>query len=328
MKKNRLSKRFIPYLVLITLYVFTFTSCCKEEDVITPEQEVNIVGEWFEDGSNSDSKHFLVVTYNESGKVKTWEAYADNTYLPTSYFNGEGTYEYDGSSLSLNVESEQGKITDEYKVRKISKYNMLLYYEQTASTDELHRIVDTYEMKVGESKEIKINDSEFVATSYTSCDKGIVTTDQNGNLKAVKRGATYIKITSSIGTAIIRVIVSDPENYFDDCLVFLGEPVECLTPIYGEIYRGNAWGDRKYNLIDEIMLSIDVSCEDTGNISDIIINLTDDADLDKVLQSLKMKYEIDFEILDAIYFIAKKGNNDVSISFDKSERSIIYYFLD
>ena len=76
------------------------------------------------------------------------------------------------------------------------------------------------------------------------------------------------------------------------------------------------------------MLSIDVSCEDTGNISDIIINLTDDADLDKVLQSLKMKYEIDFEILDAIYFIAKKGNNDVSISFDKSERSIIYYFLD
>ena len=102
MKKNRLSKRFIPYLVLITLYVFTFTSCSKKEDVITPEQEVNIVGEWFEDGSNSDSKHFLVVTYNESGKVKTWEAYADNTYLPTTYFNGEGAYEYDGSSLSLN----------------------------------------------------------------------------------------------------------------------------------------------------------------------------------------------------------------------------------
>lgn len=326
MKKNRLSMRFIPYLVLITLYVFTFTSCNKEDD-ITSEQKVTIVGEWLEDGSSSSSKHFFVATYYESGKVKTWEAYADNTYLPTTYFNGEGAYEYDGSSLSLNVESELGKTTDEYKVREISKYNMLLYYEQTASTDELHRIIDTYEMKVGESKDIKIIDSEFVATSYSSCDKGIVTTDQNGNLKAVKRGTTYIKITSSIGTAIIRVIVNDPDNYFDDGLVYLGESVAGLTPVYGDMYRGNAWGDRSYNLIDDVMLKIEVTCETEDIVSWVTIHLTDNADLDKVYQSLKNKYTLDSDYEDIADFTTQKESREVIISFNKKLKIIEFFYF-
>ena len=109
-------------------------------------------------------------------------------------------------------------------------------------------------MNIGEQMMVSINDSEFHAIEYKSCDEKIATIDESGNIHAVKRGMTYIRVIASEGEVAIRIEVSDKNNLIDDYTEFLGKPIGEAINSLGNLYTGfyyNGTTILTFNIIDD-----------------------------------------------------------------------------
>ena len=78
---------------------------------------------------------------------------------------------------------------------------------------------------------------------------------------------------------------------------------------------------------DDVMLKIEVTCETENIVSWVTIHLTDNADLDKVYQSLKNKYTLDSDYENIVDFTTQKESREVIISFNKTLKIIEYYYF-
>lgn len=256
------------------------------------EKVFTIMGEWFDDSSSESMKVFGTERFHEDGTLTGWMAAAN--YVTSLYGDYEGTYTYTGNTLTLkyNHPITGENTTEVYEVQQLDEYLLMTYLASSSATSELHRIVDSYTLAVGQNRQMAVDDSKFIATEYTSSDKAIASVDAQGNIVAQKRGTAYVSAKSAIGTAVVRVTVEDSDNVIDDFFSFLGGSIDDVTRTYGSLYfelPSDSFIQRLYGIIDEYVESAIFSYW-ANTVQAIEVHLRQSADCDAIQSSFDKKY--------------------------------------
>ena len=150
--------------------------------------------------------------------------------------------------------------------------------------------------------------------------------DESGNIFAVKQGITFVRVTSETGTAVIRVIVTDPNNAIDDYLLFMGGAMNTVTEVYGNGYMeiaANPLTERTYALMDEKVEKVVF-----GYFSNIVmmasVYIRESADINAIVEVFDKKYENKSEAKTVRQYIVENNDAKWMIFIDISDRSIVY----
>lgn len=337
---------FIMLVAILSLAEISLTSCSGPESDPTPnkipnpnqinpidtskieEPAFSIIGEWLEDDSTNDLVCLFVSKYEEDGTFRSWLKYVSFQY--NIYKNEIGSFSYNDNALTEKyVDSNTNEnILANYEVRSLDRYTMKLFYIDGSSLSLHHRIIDTYKMTVGDSKSIQISDNDFSPTSYKSSDDRVAIVS-DGIITAIKRGTAYISVISDIGTAIVRVIVNDPDNLIDNYSVYLGNSIDNLTEEVGHFYYEDTMNDeikfRRYNLVDDLISSVAFLYNKNNVVKTVIADIRDGADKNSITKGLEKKYEIENIIDGVYYFITNINEKEVKIVWDPVDMNTVTY---
>lgn len=322
-------KRGLFFIYLIPFSVM-LTGCTdnSETEINGESESYPIVGEWLEDQSYGDRKALYTLNIKADGTTEMWQGLSNQSN--SLYYSYSGTYTYDGSTLVQRHISpiDNSNVTEKYEVMSIGKYDMITYYAQLTSTSFLHRIINTYEMQVGEVKTFQPADMILGASSYSSTNSFVATVN-NGSIVANKRGIAFIYVDSPEGRAAFRVVVKDPDNYVDDCIPFLRLQVNDVVSMFGSEYSlliDNSTGIQsiRYNQIDELIESVTFSYTAKNMVNDIVVRIRESADLTKIRKSLDNKYS-DVEIVeDGVIYTVANDKYVYGIYWIPRTRSLLY----
>lgn len=312
-------------IVLSVFSVVLLTACSDDDDIGSGYHwDYSVVGEWYQDlGVQMDEMQEVCVSkYNSDGTFSGVIARA--TLNDWYYFPAEGTYRIEGNKFYETYSMFEEVVTDVYEVKSVGKYDMLLYNRLIESEDFSHRIVETFHLKVGETEELWVNDPDFFPMEYISSDDRIATISDTGVIEAVRAGTAYLSAVSSIGTAVVRVVVTNPVTGIDDFMAYFGEDISMATKAYGNMYKDLGLKDdstltmRIYNLTDEHIQEVGFIYNPSGVVEDIRFIVRDSALVDELLTTYDKIYDFRTVYQDIYYFQTKKYGRDVAVAVQTS----------
>lgn len=291
-----------------------------------------IVGEWYEPNGEGA---YHIVNYNADGSLTATKILAnkwDWAHSPNSgywdFSDGQFTVFTNGDNSGLLNTNTKAV----YRMIKLTKYEIKVSSLDMDLIAGDYRIVDTYQMNVGESRQAIVNDGDFVPQDYSTVNYHVASVDNEGNIEARHLGTTYILISSSIGTAVIRVVVNDSTNDFDDALQILGSPLLTVTKEYGKIYidseKGNGIINRQYNLDDENVMIMLVNTDTDGYVGEVRQYMSNNIMPDAVRASLNRKYNYYTTIDGVDVYTTRWQFRTVGIEYHEKEHGILMYFMD
>lgn len=318
--------------VLAISLLVNLTACDKnpEPESVPPEEKPSLIGEWYQDAIEKTSKAIYTIGYKDKGTFNVW--HIDISKQGNYLFDYSGTYKLalDQKEIELSyVHPLFGNNTDNYEVTTLNKYNCTLFNALYSVSDEMFRIVDTINLNVGESKQIVINDPDFVPVSYQSVADNVATVDNYGNVKAIKRGFSFIKVKSSTEMVVVRVIVNDPNNVVDDFVLYMGGSVDETVYPFGNIYgEGYSNGEklRLYYLFDNIEQEVRFFLDGNNDIYEVLLTLRDGADLDAIKQSFNMKYTLLASKDGSYLYKTEKDGREIDVFISESNRQLWYKY--
>ena len=287
-----------------------------------------LVGDWFQEASTDNSQILGTSKYNADGTYEAWYANVDPE--TNYYFTYSGKYTCDEKSITVNYVSPftNNPLKVQHAIRSQTKYDLVTFDPVNSTVGEQHRIIATYNLSVGQSATFQNEDTEFKAASFTTTAKRIATVDARGNIKAVGRGMAFICAKSSIGTAVVRVIVTDPNNVIDDYLQFMGMPVENTIATYGNSYQKLQLDDGMeglfFNVIDDMVETVVFAYGADKKVNIIIVTPREEADLTLVSSSFDKKYETLLKQNSQFYYGTEKDGRGITILLNPT--TIIYVF--
>ncbi len=329
-------------LILVILMSTIFMSCESDSIIdpqppvppvpVEPESKPTFIGEWYEEQITDETMGFYTIEYKEDGTCKIWSI-VGGTAL--HYFNNyDGTYKlYDNDKkLSLNYVSPftGENTTDDYDVKSLGRFSYSIYNQEYDITENLNRIILNYNMKVGETIQLKVDDIGFVPTSYSSAIERVATVDANGNIKAVKRGFSFIRVMSDKEKAIIRVQVTDPENIVDSYLQYLGISTSELNQIFGDNYKEGYVSGKLIHIyypVDNIEEQVGFYISSNDYVTQTVSILRDEADFNAIKSSFDKKYTLVKEDNMGYYYSAEKDGRLIEILFSEKNKGIRYKVL-
>ena len=294
-------------LLMAGLAFILLTACSSDDESYHVPGAENFtrdmfVGEWFEPAGEGN---YGIGHYHADGSLTTTSIHA--TKSEWDYSVSEGYWEFSDGILTVvsNVKHEGILNTTTkgvYQIQKLPKYELWGSSLDMDLTTGGYRIVDTYQMNVGEKRQVIINDSEFRPQEYSSVNHHVASVDDEGTIEARHLGTTFILIKSSIGTAVIRVVVNDSANDFNDALQSLGMPIQTITKEYGQIYlektQENGNIIRHYYLPDDKVMNIRFQTDADGYVNIIQQYFSNFITPDEVRASLSRKYDFQRSAVD------------------------------
>lgn len=319
-------------VIIAGLLLISLAGCSDDEDPVSVNTDwgYSAVGEWLSDLGEpvKDVKEVYVSTYNNDGTWSGSLAYVDN--YTSSIIPVDGTYIITGKKFTQTTNMLGETSTVSYQILSLGKYDWMMFYPESEMTDLSHRIVDTIHMEEGQSDYIQINDPDFHPMGYTSDDEDVVEVSPTGTILAKRAGTAYISVVSSIGTAVIRIVVTDPETYIDNYVHYLGEDKSVVTNAYGTISFSYDYGDgtsvQIYNLIDNNIS--DASFYYTNNrVDSIDVWLNETAEISKILSAFDEAYKFLTDFNGIKYYRTAKNVRAVKVLYfeDYNAIRIMYY---
>lgn len=320
-------------ILLLLLLVMGLSGCSDDDDIgrSYSEYEDAVIGEWYP-----------AIEYNDYYQERyTFEFGKDGSYWVMSsaatidgfdYDIGYGTYSLNGKTLKESFTMNNMLYSGDYEIRSIGKYVMHLFLRSNYLEETDYRIVETVHIKVGESDKAFINDPDFVPENFFSDDKRVVEVDNAGNFLAKRQGTAYILVRSSLGTAVIRVVV-EADTYVDDFIAYMDEPISKATNAYGNLFGEEPFEDtdlirRNYYLIDDKVQQVIFIYNQNGIVERVHMKLRELSDFDKVMDVFYKKYQYEAEQGDLHYFSTTKSARKVSISVGETSGDIECYYED
>lgn len=338
--KNHLTKT-IWSILFVLMAQLSLTSCPGPKDELiptpvptpspTPEPEPTptIVGEWFEDSSSEGVKILSVWKFEEGNQYSDWLGYVAPGI--SHILETNGTYTTSDNSLSCEHidQTSNLNVIDHYDIKVIDKYTFTVYSREYSQQEEYHRIVDTYYIQVGDTKKIQI-DNNFIPTSYNSTDSRVAVVN-NDSIQALKRGTTYISVSSSIGTAVIRIVVQDQGNVIDDYMQYLGVSIDDVTKEFGDLHLDIFMEDKgifakTFPLIDDFIKDVVFFYGSDGIISSIFAHAREGVDISVLKQSLAKKYPKNYPGDNCQYYETEKNGRKITIIWNDELNDISYNY--
>lgn len=285
----------------------------------------SIEGEWLDFSSGSELVVYCTTKYLRDGTIQLWWGMAMNG--ASIYTTTDGNYHFENGNLSESyVDPLQGNnVTDEYKVRYLDNYTLVQELESDVTT--LCRVVDTYNLEVGDRQLFEAGEG-FNAISYSSTASGIADINpDNGEIIAKRRGLAFVKAESTLGTVAIRVNVIDPQNYIDDFSKLLQAPLKEANRWFGDSYIEMPMSDspltlRAYNYVDPLIESIRIQYS-MQKIQIIDITLRD-YNLDALIEDFDNKYLVLEQNSVVRRYLGFSGDGIFNMFFFIQDGNIIY----
>lgn len=316
-------------VVIAGLLLMPLAGCSDDDDPIVNTDWGNyVVGEWLSDLGEpvKGIKEVHLSTYNNDG---TWFGSMAHVDTNSGYIEPlNGTYRISGKQF-IQTTNMYGEVsTSSYQLLSIGKYDWLMFYPENQMTDLSHRIIDTIQMEVGQSDYVQINDPDFYPLEYTSSDEEVVEISASGAFQAKRAGTAYLSAVSSIGTAVIRVVVTDPETYIDNFVRYLGEDKSVIMNAYGSLYSDEVFGDGlSYQIYDLIDSNVDdiIFYYANNRVDSIDVWLTETAEIDKILSAFGETYTYLTNYNGVDYFHTTKNMRVVKVMYIENYISIQFY---
>ena len=320
--------RYSNYIFLQLVLLFGFSSCSNDDDGTSFPLE-NVTGEWYQDYSDESKVNFVYVTFSPDGQFTDREV---NIGLNSNYdMLVEGTYKYDGKTVRIlsTTKYDPRQYYQEWRVNNVKKYTLDITDEAVHESFVFHRVVDTYKMNVGDSRQWSVNDASFSVLSYFSTDEKIASVDENGMIHANKRGTVFVRGLSATEEAVIKVEINDSDMLIDDFTKYIGCDFDNLvqdygTPLYqSEFVKGGIMS--LYDQFDDYIKDFAATYLAKRHVHTITADFRDRADIQPIIDSFDAKYGPRPVTEDYYHFyVIEQDDNSVSILIDEKGRTISY----
>lgn len=321
-------------LITTSMMLVPITSCSDDDDINNDYgYNESIVGEWFTDYGIEPKGMKQVFTYDfkadGSFTASAIQIIPVNNW-PEIY---DGNYTIAGKRLRLQYEENGEKQSLTSEILTLNKYDFIVLNRSVMSEEVNHRIIETKYMKVGESDNILILNNDFIPESYSSNDELVATVSNTGVIKAIRQGTAYISIKSSIGTAVVRIDVIDPDTYVDNYLKFFADNLSSATKAYGDFFADEKEFEegvnvRNFPIIDNKVRIVSFYYDSSNIVNTIFVNLMDGVDYYEILKAYDKQYDFLYNIEDSYFFRAKKYGRKITIDVNVSQNYIYYKFYD
>lgn len=330
-----MEKRYKHVKIVASFFILLMFIGCSDDNEVKDslDSEHAVVGEWYVDyGIKIDGiKDLGVAEYFNNG---TWSGVLGKVSKDGGYYVPmSGTYQLKDKKL---IKKNEDNSIDTYDIKSAGKYDLLLYYNRGEIVELSHRIVDTYYLVVGDKKQIAINDPEFFTEECFSSDENIAGVSNLGEIQAHRHGTAYISVKGSLGTAVVRVVVSNPVTMvIDDFPSYLGENVSKGVEAYGNTYYDEHLKDnvvsRKYSLLDEGVEGFSFYYDSkSGIVKDILVYIRDSETMSTILDTFISIYQYKSHKTtgeeNIFIFHTDKSMRDIAISVDLNS-NLIYYCI-
>ena len=323
-------KKNIFLLLLILQAMFCMNSCNNDdEELFKPNIGTgDIIGSWYADKTDKESVYRKEYSFNEDG---TYSFMAIN--MPSimdvsqTQESGTGIYNISGNILRRGQDHKGGQgwlDPVEYKVEG-NKLTTLNPYDY--SVDTYYRIIDTYEMEVGETREFKYNGESgkptFESSSHiiASINSYSNSEDVNSILKpgiitARKFGEAYITARYPSGnTVVIKVIVKDGDSETTDFFDELMTSKDHIFGLFGNKYFAgetfNLENQYFYVVGDKQIKFVDFQFDKEDRVWAVGANYWTSCDMQKIKESFdkRFTYEGTRENGRLVYLLKRDGTN-------------------
>lgn len=327
-----MSRIICRYLALFLYSTIVLSSCNDPYQQPLVHDEVMLVGNWFTE--DEISKMYAEYTYTADNSVFINEY---QQILGYKRIQRNGSYRYAGSALTLNTKSYVSQYaTDAFEVEEITE---LTY--RTKSIDygiaDYYRIVGLEDIAAGTTKRIDVLKyiEAFVRETpeilnYQIADNSVANIDESGALTAKQKGVTYLSVTTTQGTAVIKVSVNDPDNLWKDCSVGIGESMRNIEEKLGKYYAYKSSDSIQYLYDDYYINNVKAfSHGDRSIVDSIVVTFNDNVDSNESLEFLRNKLIIVKDGQDDVSWFTDNTNyllSKYSARYHKKNKTLIYTF--
>lgn len=306
------------YLFLIaTAITLGFTSCSEEECDHIPGGVVkeSIVGSWYEEAENEEMR------FGENGTF--YDKYCNVTRSSET----EGHWEYDSKNNKLTYTYSfmgQSQFAD-WTVKDLKELSFTIS-STTVADHKLEKIVETYQLEVGESTTILFSEAypSYMVQSYKSKNERLASVTSDGVITAEgEKGTTYIKVSTDKGNVWVKVVVGD------DCLDLWYDYVSVIGTNYNEMRNMLSRLGEPYNQGQDYAFGFLHTMHDVVDIVKVYLNPS--TRLTSEIQIVLKEGMADAEILsymDSRYYKFAENNNNIyysTLEDMKSSKAIVVY---
>ena len=323
-------KKNIFLLLLILQAMFCMNSCNNDdEELFKPNIGTgDIIGSWYADKTDKESVYRKEYSFNEDG---TYSFIAIN--LPSIMDanqiqeSGTGIYNISGNILRRGQDHKGGQGWLDPVEYKVEGNTLTTLNPYDYSVDTYYRIVDTYEMEVGETREFKYNGESgkptFQSSSHiiASINSYSDSEDVNSILKpgiitARKFGEAYITARYPNGNAVvIKVIVKDGDSQATDFFDELMTSKDHIFGLFGKKYFAgetfNLENQYFYVVGDKQIKFVDFHFDKEDRVRAVAANYWTSCDMQKIKESFDKRFTYEGTRDDGrlVYLLKRDGTN-------------------
>ena len=311
-------------LIMVCLMATFLMGCDKGPIKPLANPYAFFAGTWYEEVENEE------ITFTESG------------YLYDRYCTFKRAYETEGR---YEVTEDLNKITYTYPFNGSYLYHNFYvtettdlscrYYDEVSANIVLRRVVETYQMSVGDTEQIQFSASFPLhkVVSYKSLNEYIANVDSNGVITATgEKGTTYIKIQTQTDAAWVKVVVGeDCLDLWCDMVSFIGKSYDYVVSVLGQPSMGGEDGHTfGYDLaIHELFDNVAFFMDPQTSLVEEIACLCHKGSVEaQILSYMKSKYYLSDEFGDGGNYFTSGPNLDESraiVSFNPDDPSVRFF---
>lgn len=306
------------------LTVFTVVACNDDcnHDIDTPitPQNNSIVGSWYEEEVNEEMR------FSSSGTF--YDKYSNTKQA----YETEGRYELsaDGRKLTYTFNFMGQTQFADWTVTNMDELSFTIKSTKVGY-HVLEKIVETYNMKVGEIVQVSFpNDyPNFTVQSYVCKNDRIASISEDGQITANgEKGTTYIKVETDNGNAWIKVVVGDEcLDLWYDYISLIGQNYSQVKAVLGNPHQND--GDQGYfyalelhDIVQQVSLWLNPR---TRTVETFNLILKDGIPSEVILSYMESRYYKYKEIGKSIQFTNKSSleNSIALIEYHQESGTII-----
>ena len=333
-------KKNIFLLLLILQAMFCMNSCNNDdEELFKPNIGTgDIIGSWYADKTDKESVYRKEYSFNEDG---TYSFMAIN--MPSimdvsqTQESGTGIYNISGNILRRGQDHKGGQGWLDPVEYKVEGNTLTTLNPYDYSIDTYYRIVDTYEMEVGETREFKYNGESgkptFESSSHiiASINSYSDSEDVNSILKpgiitARKFGEAYITARYPSGnTVVIKVIVKDGDSETTDFFDELMTNKDHIFGLFGKKYFAgetfNLENQYFYVVGDKQIKFVDFLFDKEDRVRAVAANYWTSCDMQKIKESFDKRFTYANTIDGRLVYLLKRDGVSMTCELDTLQHS-------
>lgn len=249
-------------LIAIFISVFIFSGCKTDPDTDTPVIDISLLqGEWL----SLDNTQNLITDVSFSQYRFSGSVYKNSEIDYTI----EGRWAYVASSgrltMDIDYSTSSSIVSKTYSISNLNKNMLQLNDIELSSQKTFYRVVEKYDICIGDQLYIRYGTEGMSYSTYTSSDTKIAIVDEFGNVTAKNIGTCFVSIKDATTTCYVKIVVSPRVPKYSEEILF---NIDKILQVYGtptktSEYNGLKIADYDFPSFDTGLIGVEYWYDET-----------------------------------------------------------------